>query len=82
MLSTVVDDAEESEDEVPDALERCDGRLETGISAEEGLSCVAPYMMRAKLRFDICTSRQVNLCRFLIVHPGEASGGRRRRRAA
>jgi len=35
---------------------RCDRELEIGIGAGEGLSWVAPYMMRAKLRLDITFS--------------------------
>ena len=35
---------------------RCDGRLEGGIRAGGVNSWVVPYMMRAKLRFDMAFS--------------------------
>jgi hypothetical protein len=63
-------------------LEKGDGKLDTGAKTDEGCSCGAPYMMRAKLRFDIIASRRAIRGRFLIVHPSGGSGERRAGRAA
>ena len=46
---------------------KCDGTFETGIRAGEGPSGVAPYMMRAKLRFDIAFSGRGGRGNFLIL---------------
>jgi len=59
--------------------EKDEGKLDTGAKADERCSCVAPYMMRAKLRFDILASRRAMHGRFLILHP---SGGSSEGRAA
>ena len=62
---------------------KCDGAFETGNKAGAGCSWVAPYMMRAKLRFDMAFSgRAGSRGNFLIVRRCGANGTPKRGEAA
>jgi len=75
-------DGEDDGVEALDAAEKCVGKFETGDRTEYRCSCATPYMMRAKLRFDIVSSERDKRGRFLILHPCRRGGKGTTTRAA